>query len=98
ARNVGRASLKRIYPAVGKCVLCLIGAVCVAVSAHVPAVVMLFCYVGLTCVNYWLGGRDMLYPSFIFCGCWTVAIAVYIFCPVRIDDLSWQTVAIFIGG
>jgi oligosaccharide repeat unit polymerase len=69
-----------------------------AFSSHPSAVVMLFCFVGLGWLNYLLGGRDVLYPAFIFCVIWAVATLVYLFCPMEIDDLSWQTVLIFVGG
>jgi oligosaccharide repeat unit polymerase len=79
-------------------VFCLTALVAVALSVHAPAVMMLFCFIGFAVLNYLLGGRDVLYPAFIFSACWTVAIAVYLVCPIEIDDLTWPTVSIFIGG
>ena len=84
--------------AVVLCAFCLIALLSMTFSAHAPAVMMLFCFIGLAGINYVIGGRDVLYPAFIFCACWTLAIAVYLVCPIKIDDLTWRTVSIFIGG
>jgi oligosaccharide repeat unit polymerase len=65
---------------------------------HSSAALMLFCLVGLTGVNYLIGGRDVLYPAFIFCATWSLATAVYLLCPLEIDNLVWKTVLIFVGG
>jgi oligosaccharide repeat unit polymerase len=77
---------------------CVAALLLMAVSSRPPAVLMLCSFVALTIVNYLVGGRDVLYPAFIFSAVWSAATAVYLLCPVEIDDLSWKAVLIFIGG
>lgn len=60
--------------------------------------VMLLCLLGLSCANYAIGNRDVLYPAFTFTAIWAAVTAVYIFCPFDIRPIGWKTVGILVGG
>jgi oligosaccharide repeat unit polymerase len=60
--------------------------------------VLLLGFLVLACGNYYLGGRDVLYPAFTFTLIWCIVAAVYCFCPMDIDSLGVRTVDIVLGG
>src|ERR1035438_8302542 len=67
-------------------------------TATATAAVLLLGFLALAYVNYFLGGRDVLYPAFTFTAIWGIVAAVYCFCPIEIDPLGWRTITIFLGG
>ena len=63
-----------------------------------PGIVLLFGLVVMAYVNYWLGGRDVLYPAFTYTAIWALVAAAYCFCPIEIDRIGWKTIGIFLAG
>ena len=63
-----------------------------------PAAVLLLGLLALSCSNYLIGGRDVLYPAFTFTAVWAVVTTAYLFCPIEIRPLGWRTIAILLGG
>jgi oligosaccharide repeat unit polymerase len=63
-----------------------------------PSIVLLFGLVGMSYVNYLIGGRDVLYPAFTYTSIWALVAAAYNFCPIEIDRIGWKTVFIFLAG
>jgi oligosaccharide repeat unit polymerase len=63
-----------------------------------PATLLLLGFAVMSYINYLIGGRDVLYPAFMFTSIWALVAAAYAFCPIEIDSIGWKTVAIFLGG
>jgi oligosaccharide repeat unit polymerase len=45
----------------------------------------------LTVSNYWIGGRNVLYPGFLFSALWAFTLGLYAWSPVDIDQIGVQT-------
>jgi oligosaccharide repeat unit polymerase len=80
------------------CVLLLAAVLWSSLSACPPAVTMLFFLLVLVLFNYKISEKDILYPPFLFCSAWFAVTIVYVFSPIKIDNIEWKTMAIFTGG
>jgi oligosaccharide repeat unit polymerase len=69
-----------------------------AVVGQAPGFWLLMGLFALCCLNYWIGGRDVLYPAFTYSVVWTLVTAAYCFCPVEIDRIGWITVGVLFAG
>jgi oligosaccharide repeat unit polymerase len=45
----------------------------------------------LVFMNYWVGERDLLYPAFLYSVLWLAVLALYLFCPIEINQISAET-------
>lgn len=52
----------------------------------------------LTWLNFRQGGRDLLYPPFLFCLVWFMALGVYATHPLAMDQVASNTILIFLSG
>lgn len=77
-----------------------IGIVCLAWLCLFPSTggVLLIGLLAMACVNYFIGGRDVLYPAFTYSAIWSIAAATYTFCPIEINEIGWKTVAFLLAG
>ena len=61
--------------------------------------VLLLGLAALSYLNYRIGGRDVLYPAFMYTAIWTlVAAASYTFCPIPIDRIGLKNGRDFSSG
>jgi oligosaccharide repeat unit polymerase len=49
-------------------------------------------------VNYRLGNRDVLYPGFIFSFLWFFTFALYVFCFIKVDEITLTTSMLLLSG
>lgn len=63
-----------------------------------PAAVLLVGLLILSYFNYFISGRDVLYPAFTFTAIWAAVIIIYLFCPIEIRAIGWRTIAVLLGG
>lgn len=52
----------------------------------------------LCCVNYYVGGRDVLYPGFMFTAVWAIVAGAFLVCPEEVYPLGWKSAWIFLMG
>jgi oligosaccharide repeat unit polymerase len=86
-----------LLPAIGVTSIIIAGLAFIAFNPS-PSGILLLGLLVMTYVNYFIGGRDVLYPAFIYTAIWTLIAAVYNFCPIEVDRLGSKTVAIFLAG
>lgn len=63
-----------------------------------PPFVCLIGLVALSCVNYFVGDRDVLYPGFMYTAVWALVVGAFLVCPEEVDSLGWKSVAVFLAG
>jgi oligosaccharide repeat unit polymerase len=63
-----------------------------------PILVLLIGLIALSCGNYFIGGRDVLYPGFLYTSVWALVAGAFLVCPEKVDPLGWKTMAVFLAG
>jgi oligosaccharide repeat unit polymerase len=56
------------------------------------------CMVGLAVFNYRRGGRNVLYPPFLFALIWLVTLIVYMAPPIDVEKVGAYTLAVVVSG
>lgn len=56
------------------------------------------CVAGLTVFNYRRGGRNVLYPPFLFALIWLVVFVVYVAPPINVEKLGAYTLSVVVLG
>jgi oligosaccharide repeat unit polymerase len=77
-----------------------LAALCLLVIAVFPSpiVVLLIGLVAMSCGNYFIGGRDVLYPGFMYTAVWALVAGAFLVCPEKVDPLGWKSVTVFLAG
>lgn len=63
-----------------------------------PGGALLIGFLAMSYINYLAGGRDVLFPGFMYTLIWAVVSAAYTFCPIEINEIGWKTVAFLLAG
>src|SRR5271169_6951544 len=56
------------------------------------------CVLGFAAINYRRGGRNVLYPPFLFALVMLVVLCIYIAPPIEVERLEWYTLFVVVCG
>jgi oligosaccharide repeat unit polymerase len=86
-----------LFRAVGAIAIALVCLSCEAIVRS-PGGALFLGLLAMSYINYFVGGRDVLFPAFMYTAIWATVAAAYAFCPIEIDQIGWRTVVFLLAG